>query len=128
MNWIGLNRIESSNHSVSDWSDQHVILIKDYDGTNYTLSEEERFWCMLHSLHLEHGSKNRSGGLAQLRHENKCVPCFAVPEKSPQCLVHLLDRYLTSYHSLPLTVMFCTANLRDLPPLMTKLLGANLFP
>ena len=45
-------------------------------------------------MYIEHGSKNESGGLAQLRHENKCVPCYAVPESSPQCLVHLLDLYL----------------------------------
>ena len=44
--------------------------------------------------YVEHGSKNRSGGLAQLRNENKCVPCVAVPEQSPRCLVFLLDLYL----------------------------------
>ena len=26
--------------------------------------------------YIEHGSKNRSGGLAQLHLENKCVPCY----------------------------------------------------
>ena len=44
--------------------------------------------------YVEHGSKNRSGGLAQLRAENKSVPCFAVPENLPVCLVYLLDLYL----------------------------------
>ena len=44
--------------------------------------------------YLEHGSKNRSGGLAELRVENKAVPCYAVPDQSPRCLVYLLDRYL----------------------------------
>ena len=43
---------------------------------------------------VEHGSKNRSGGLSQLRMENKCVPCYAVPDKSPTCLVFLLDQCL----------------------------------
>ncbi len=45
--------------------------------------------------YIEHGSKNRSGGLAQLRVENKCVPCYAVLEKSLECLVFLLDFYLS---------------------------------
>ncbi len=40
--------------------------------------------------YIEHGSKNRSGGLEQLKIDNKCVPCFAVPEQAPQCLVYLL--------------------------------------
>ena len=45
-------------------------------------------------MYVEYGSKNRSGGLAQLRLENKHVPCVAVPENLPACLVYLLDKYL----------------------------------
>ena len=45
--------------------------------------------------YVECGSKNRSGGLSQLRIDNKCVPCYAVPEMTPQCLVFLLDLYLS---------------------------------
>ena len=44
--------------------------------------------------YVEHGSKNINGGIDQLRVENKCVPCYAIPDKVPRCLVHLLDRYL----------------------------------
>lgn len=44
--------------------------------------------------YVEHSSKNKAGGLAQLRHENKRVPCIAVPDMTPRCLVHLLDLYL----------------------------------
>ena len=43
--------------------------------------------------YVEHGSKNKAGGLAQLRRENKRVPCVAVPDMIPR-LVHLLDLYL----------------------------------
>ena len=43
----------------------------------------------------EHGSKNRSGGLAQLHVENKSVPCYSLPDMVPQCLVFLLDLYLS---------------------------------
>lgn len=57
----------------------------------------------------EHGSKNRSGGLAQLRMENKCVPCYAVQEKGPQCLVYLLDRYLSKLpqYAFKEDVLYC---------------------
>ena len=50
--------------------------------------------------YIEHGSKNRSGGLAQLHLENKCVPCYAVPENITECLVFLLD-YL---HIIPFQI------------------------
>ena len=43
--------------------------------------------------YVEHGSKNHSGGLKQLSVENKTVPCVAVPENNPQCIVFLLDQY-----------------------------------
>ena len=44
--------------------------------------------------YVEYGSKNRSGGLAQIRIENKTVICVAVSERRPMCLVYLLDLYL----------------------------------
>ena len=58
---------------------------------------------------IEHGSKNRSGGLQQLKIDNKCVPCYAVPDESPRCLVYLLDLYL---EKLPLAafekdILYC---------------------
>ena len=31
--------------------------------------------------------------LEQLKVDNKCVPCFAVPEQTLRCLVYLLDLY-----------------------------------
>lgn len=45
-------------------------------------------------MYVEHGSKNRSGGLAQLRQENKCVSFYSLPEEAPRCLVYFMDRYL----------------------------------
>ena len=50
--------------------------------------------------YIEHESKNRTGGLLQLRVDNKAVPCYAVPDSSPTCLVHLLDTYLAKLPSL----------------------------
>ena len=41
----------------------------------------------------KHGSKNRSGGLAQLHVENKQVPYYANPGNAPRCAVFLLDMY-----------------------------------
>ncbi len=63
--------------------------------------------------YVEHGSKNRSGGLAQLQIENKRVPCYAVPEMNQICLVFLLDKYL---EKLPLfafknDVLYCRPKL-----------------
>ena len=59
--------------------------------------------------YVEHGSKNRSGGLAQLRIENKGVPCYAVPDKNPACLVFLLDIYLNKLpqHAYANDVLYC---------------------
>ena len=44
--------------------------------------------------YIEHGSKNRAGEVAELRIENKVMPCYAVPEEGKKCLVSLLDTYL----------------------------------
>ena len=44
--------------------------------------------------YVEHGSKNRPGGIDQMNLENKCVKCVAIPENRPMCLVYLLDLYL----------------------------------
>ena len=43
----------------------------------------------------EHGSKNHSGGLSDLRVPNKQVPCYSIPENRPKCLVYLLDLYFS---------------------------------
>ena len=48
--------------------------------------------------YVEHGSKNRVGGVAKLRIENKVVPCYSVPEDGEKCLVSLLD---TNLNKLP---------------------------
>ena len=45
--------------------------------------------------YVEHGSKNRNGGPQQLTLENKEVPCPATPADIPNCLVFLLDFYLS---------------------------------
>ena len=44
---------------------------------------------------VEHGSKNRSGTSNELHLKNKVVPCPALPEERPQCLVFLMDLYLS---------------------------------
>ena len=45
--------------------------------------------------YIEHGSKNRSGELSDLRVENKEVTCHSVPEDLPKCLVYLLRLYMS---------------------------------
>lgn len=45
--------------------------------------------------YIEFGSKNNSGRLKDFRYENKEVPCPAIPEERPRCLVFLIDLYLS---------------------------------
>ena len=47
------------------------------------------------SIYTENGSKKRSGGLYELRIENKTVPIMANVELGIQCHVHLLHVYIT---------------------------------
>ena len=50
-------------------------------------------------IYTENGSKNRSGGLAQMRVENKVVPSYVVPEVGERCHVAILDLYLSKVPS-----------------------------
>ena len=59
------------------------------------LSQVKRFYNPDHSVYTENSSKNRSGGLAQLRVTNKRVPVYAVPEAGEKCHVRVLDKYLS---------------------------------
>ena len=45
-------------------------------------------------VYTENSSKNRAGGLAQMRVKNKTVPIVAVPESGERCHVAVLDAYL----------------------------------
>ena len=59
--------------------------------------------------YVEYSSKDRAGGLAQIRIDNKYVPCYAVPDKNPACLVYLLDIYLNKLPQYAFTndVLYC---------------------
>ena len=59
------------------------------------LSQVKRFYDPDHYVYTENSSKNRSGGLAQLRVTNKRVPVYAVPEAGEKCHVSVLDKYLS---------------------------------
>lgn len=43
----------------------------------------------------ERGSKNNNGTSKSFRYENKEVPCPAIPDEQPRCLVFLMDIYLS---------------------------------
>ena len=47
----------------------------------------------------EHGSKNRSGGLKQLRIENKVVRQYESENGGDRCHVRILDKYFSSARS-----------------------------
>ena len=59
--------------------------------------------------YVEHGSKNRNGGIGQVRQENKCVHCYSVPDKAPQCLVFLLDLYFSKLpkYAFEKDILYC---------------------
>ena len=46
-------------------------------------------------IYTENGLKNRSGGLGQMRMENKVVPSYAAPEAGERCHMALLDPCLS---------------------------------
>ena len=48
-----------------------------------------------HYIYTENSSKNRQGGFAQLRIENKVVPIFANSSIGDRCHVHILDTYIS---------------------------------
>lgn len=48
-----------------------------------------------HYLYTENSSKNRQGGWAQLRLENKRVPFYANLQAGERCHVHILDLYIS---------------------------------
>ena len=58
------------------------------------LSELKKFTYPLRYMHTENSSKNRSGGLAQIRVKNKVVPISAVPDAGSRCHVYVLDLYI----------------------------------
>jgi len=48
-----------------------------------------------HYVYMENASKNRSGGLAQMRVTNKIVPIYASPESGTRCHVYILNKYIS---------------------------------
>lgn len=48
-----------------------------------------------HYIYTENSSKNRQGGWAQLRLENKRVKIYANTKAGDRCLVYILDRYIS---------------------------------
>ena len=77
-----------------------------YNGKNFCLQEGKEHCCLKlsqivrhmdpdHYVYTENGSKNRSGGLWQLRVENKVVPIYAVEELGVRCHVRILDEYIS---------------------------------
>ena len=59
------------------------------------LSQLERFDDPLRYVYTENSSKNRKGGLTEMRLEHKKVSSLANPEAGNQCHVHLLDLYIS---------------------------------
>ena len=61
---------------------------------NLKISQLERLSNPDRYVYTENTSKNRYGGLKQMRVKNKLVPIVAVPECGERCHVYVLDTYL----------------------------------
>ena len=78
-----------------------------YNGKNFCLRGGAEHRCLKlsqftccsepdhHYIYTENSSKNRQGGFAQLRVENKVVPIFANSSAGDRCHVHILDTYIS---------------------------------
>ena len=62
---------------------------------NLRITQFRRFYNPHKYMYTENASKNRQGGLKQLRVENKSVSILATPEAGNKCHVHILDLYLS---------------------------------
>jgi len=58
------------------------------------LSQVVRCTDPLRYIYTENASKNRPGGMAQMRVKNKIVPILAVQESGTRCHVYVLDLYM----------------------------------
>ena len=61
---------------------------------NLKISQLQRLRNPDRYVYTENASKNRYGGLKQMRVKNKSVPILAVPESGSRCHVYILDTYL----------------------------------
>ena len=59
------------------------------------LSQIKRYSAPDRYVYTENSSKNRSGGMAQMRVANKVVPIYAPPEAGIRCHVNVLDTYFS---------------------------------
>ena len=59
------------------------------------ISQIQRYTNPDRYVYVEHGSKNRSGGISDFRNANKTVPIYANPSVKERCHVYLLDLYLS---------------------------------
>ena len=76
-----------------------VFLLQRRDGQEHRCLKLSQF-CSLtvpcnHYVYTENASRNRPGGLAQLRLENKTVPIYVNLDAGERCHVSLLDKYIS---------------------------------
>ena len=73
---------------------KHFCLRGRQEHRNLRLSQLKRYHNPDRYVYTENAS-NRSGGLRQLRVENKVVPVFATPTAGNRCHVRILDLYMS---------------------------------
>ena len=77
------------------YNGKNFVLHGGQEHRNLQISQLSRLYCPDRYVYMENSSKNRAGGLAQLRLEHKTVPIYSVPSAGERCHVRLLDLYLS---------------------------------
>ena len=81
------------------YNGKNVVLRGGQEHRELQISQIVRFTNPTRYEYTENASKNRSGGLAQLRVVHKKVPIYANPGAGERCHVYLLDKYLSKLPS-----------------------------
>ena len=92
---IGANSPASLLHAIFFYNGKNFCLRGGNEHRSLKISQLTREKDPDRYLYTENGSKNRSGGLFQLRVENKVVPIYSCEQLGERCHVYLLDKYIS---------------------------------
>ena len=87
---LGIDNPKSLLYTVLYMNGKNLCLRGGEEQRQLKLSQFQRLTNPLRYVYTENASKNRCGGLAQIRVENKVVPIIAI---GPRCHVKILDSY-----------------------------------
>ena len=82
-------------NAVFFYNGKNFLLRGGEEHRNLKISQLQRMTNPDRYVYVETGSKNKQGGINDIRQENKIVPMYANPSIGSRCHVHLLDVYLS---------------------------------